>query len=109
MSEEAEKPGEWYRVDAVWRDGDGAPVAIGAGVIVRRMFYRTEGGEPELAVLSVPMGAVSPQMSNEFVRACEAALRVPVLALSDEVRIARLVPITKAEAGACISVAEVPA
>ncbi len=109
MSEDAGKPGEWYRVDAVWRDGDEAPVAIGDGVVVRRMFYRTEGGEPELAVLSVPMGAVSPQMSHEFVRACEAALRVPVLALSDEVRIVRLVPITKDEAEACVSGPAVPA
>lgn len=89
--------GQWYRVDAVWLSADPEPREVAPGVVVRRMLYREAGGEPELAVLRVPMREMSLSMIEEFTRGCEAALRTPVLALSEGVELVRLVPVTQEE------------
>lgn len=93
----ASPEGQWYRVDAVWQGEGTEPVEVAPGVVVRRMLYREAGGEPELAVLRVPMRELSQNMVAQFVRGCEAALRVPVLALSSGVELVRLIPMTDAE------------
>lgn len=92
--------GQWYRVDAVWQGAAAGtePVEVAPGVVVRRMLYREAGGEPELAVLRVPMREMSLSMIESFTRGCEAALRTPVLALSEGVELVRLVPVTREEA-----------
>lgn len=98
MMAPASPEGQWYRVDAVWQGEGMEPVEVAPGVVVRRMLYREAGGEPELAVLRVPMRELSQNMVAQFVRGCEAALRVPVLALSDGVELVRLVPMTQEDA-----------
>lgn len=92
----------WYRLAAFYSEPAKEIIKAGDhGILLQGLQYDQQG-EPILAVCSVSC-AVAPDQGRQLERLLQANLRMPVLILTDNVKLARLQRISEAQARAIMN------
>jgi hypothetical protein len=88
----------WYKITGLFDGSAKKVMKVGShDILVRGMLYEEQGGEPELAICVAPQ-AIGEKQGLALRQTLEANLRTPVLLLTDNIHLCKLVPIEDEEA-----------